>query len=155
MDIIDIFIYGITILGCFLIVIMISTSMTIVKLCAALAWCMRVTSTTLTSTMTTTSVDDNPYVTMSSKDLSVTLMQVFTSALYIGHVTTNLLLQTCISLFPDFSPTGKHDNAAETLWKVVYLLRVFNSSINFVVYYTMGTTFRDSLTNMSRNKNTL
>ncbi|XP_025077588.1 uncharacterized protein LOC112554173 [Pomacea canaliculata] len=144
LDIVDIYVYGFAFSGTFLIVVLVTTSITVVKLRSALAWRVRATSTTTTtSAMCTTSVTEHADVMMSSKDLSVTLMLVVTSALFVVHVTPNLCLQVSILIVPDLSSTGNYKSLSAIFWYIVTFLWTLNSSLNCVVYYKMSSRYRE------------
>ncbi|XP_025077666.1 uncharacterized protein LOC112554214 [Pomacea canaliculata] len=147
-DIFDIFIYSTGLSGIFLVVIIISTCITAVKLRAALSWRLTTASETTTSATATTSTDRK----MKSKEVNLTLMLMATSVWFTVCMAANFLIQICRLTVPGFNYGGEYFLLISPLFRIIYLLWAVNTSMNFVLYYKMGSKFRDTMNELLRLK---
>ncbi|XP_025078416.1 uncharacterized protein LOC112554686 isoform X2 [Pomacea canaliculata] len=149
-DAFDIFVYATALPGIFLVVIIVATVITSIKLRAALAW--RHSSVSKATTVTTTSPEGQGGLKMSHKEVGVTRMLMATSVLFIVCITPNVILQVTTLVVSDFSYTGRYYNLIDASWGIVNCFWMISSSFTFFVYLKMGSKFRDTVSNMLCNK---
>lgn len=149
-DAFDIFVYATALPGIFLVVIIVATVITSIKLRAALAW--RHSSVSKATTVTTTSPEGQGGLKMSHKEVGVTRMLMAMSVLFIVCITPNVILQVTTLVVSDFSYTGRYYNLIDASWGIVNCFWMISSSFTFFVYLKMGSKFRDTVSNMLCNK---
>ncbi|XP_025077792.1 uncharacterized protein LOC112554289 [Pomacea canaliculata] len=146
-DIFDVGVYSTTLPGIFLVVIIVTTVITSIKLRDALAWRLSIASKCKTTRARTWTRGERERR-MTSKEVSVTMMLMVTSVLFIVCMTANLVLQICILVVPGFNFTGSYVSLVSALWAIINFLWALNFSLNFVVYHKMGSKFRHSVRNL-------
>lgn len=147
LDIVDIFVYSTALQGFFLVVIGITTYITAIKLRAARAWRLTVAfKITSEAEMTTRRPEAD------RKDVSVTLMLIATSVWFTVCMTANLVVQIGRIVVPGFESYLLYPTLISSLWRFVFLLWALNSSLNFAVYYKMGSKFRNMVRYMLGRK---
>lgn len=143
MDIVDVFVYAAALPGVFLVVIIVTTCITAIKLRAALVW--RRSTTFKPTAKSPQTMKDDLEVKMAKKEVGVTLMLLATSMSFIVCITPNFVFQVATILVPDLSYSGRYYNLTSALWNLVSFFRVVNSSVNFFVYFKMGSKFRETV----------
>ncbi|KAK3800267.1 hypothetical protein RRG08_011478 [Elysia crispata] len=101
-----------------------------------------------------TKKDDKTF-TANAKELRVakTVLSIATAFLVLG--TLGALRLLCSIIWPEFRPLGTYDKTFRIVGRVGYLFSITNSSVNFAIYYTLGTQFRRTVNDMFRFKPTL
>lgn len=131
-DFFDIFVFATTLPVFFLVVIIITTIITILRLHSMFVWRDK-SAASITSTSA-----------LSSKEVAVTKMLIGTSILHIVCLTPNVALQMTIFIVPDMSVTGRYYNFYFLMWALVNIFKITNSSFNFFVYFSVGSKFRQT-----------
>ncbi|XP_025077857.1 putative G-protein coupled receptor F59B2.13 [Pomacea canaliculata] len=143
LDIVDVFVYAAALPGVFLVVIIVTTCITAIKLRAALVW--RRSTTFKPTAKSPQTMKDDLEGKMARKEVGVTLMLLATSMSFIVCITPNFVFQVATILVPDLSYSGRYYNLTSALWNLVSFFRVVNSSVNFFVYFKMGSKFRETV----------
>ncbi|XP_025088438.1 uncharacterized protein LOC112560656 [Pomacea canaliculata] len=139
-DIFDIIIYATTLPITYFIVIGVCTSITAMKLQTAVKQRKSMTKVT-TGTQKTVHLGTS----MSSKEVAVTRMLIGTSILFLVCMIPNIGLQIFSLLLRELISTGVYSNLNLALWYFIFMCRGIRSSVNFCVYYIMGSKFRVSV----------
>ncbi|KAK7505614.1 hypothetical protein BaRGS_00002885 [Batillaria attramentaria] len=139
-DVIDVFIYSAAFPIVILTTVVITTVVTATKLQAASRWRQQ----SATAGMAIEQPNYN-IPAISTKELALTKMLIATSLLLIVCMTPTLLVQLATFMVPDLNKLGRYHNLMIILWAGVTFFRVLNSSLNFFVYYYMGSKFRETL----------
>ncbi|GFR78147.1 chemosensory receptor B [Elysia marginata] len=79
-----------------------------------------------------------------------TVLSIATAFLILGAVGCLRLLVSII--WPQFRPLGHYGETFRLVGRVGFLFSLSNSSVNFVIYYTMGTKFRQTVNDMFKSK---
>lgn len=140
-DIIDVFIYAVIFTIALLFVIIITSIVTVVKLYEASRW--RQQNGMGLSSMSKETKDSSSR--LSSKEVAITRMLLASSLLFIVCFSPVVLLQLSIFLVPQLSMSGRYYNLLSVMWRLVSVLRMVNCSLNFIIYYLMGSRFRTTL----------
>ncbi|KAL8603528.1 hypothetical protein ACOMHN_052757 [Nucella lapillus] len=141
LDLFDVFLYATTLPALFLAVVAITTAITAIKLWKALAWRQQTASMT---TSTTTEKTDNKTKAL-AKEAALTKTLIATSVLFIVCLVPILLVQMATFLVKDLNYDGRYHNLTSVLWQCINTFRCLNSSLNFFIYFYMGSKFRDTL----------
>ena len=75
---------------------------------------------------------------MAPKEVALTRMLMATSVLFVLCLAPTLLVQLATFLVSELRYNGRYHNLVVVLWALVSLCKVLNSSLNFFVYYAMG-----------------
>lgn len=142
----DTFVYATCFPGIFLLVIVVTTFITVTKLRSAFSRRKTLTNATEKNIKTSHST-----LSISSRELTVTRMLIGTSVLFIVCLTPNFVVQVTSFLLPDLSVSGRYSSLTVVLWTFVSFLRAVNCSVNFWVYYILGSNFRQVLHGMCGN----
>ena len=140
LDLFDVFLYATALPTVFLVTIIVTTSITAVKLRSALAWRQR-SSSSASDTPSTGTNDSHK----ESREEALTKMLVATSVVFVLCLSPMLLVQITMFLVPELKYGGRYHNLMSVLWSVISVFRCFNSSLNFFVYCKMGSRFRQTL----------
>ncbi|KAL8589823.1 hypothetical protein ACOMHN_020826 [Nucella lapillus] len=130
LDILDIFVFATALVPLFVITVIITTIITAVKLRSALEWRQK---------------SSTPHTSSESHMVAITRMLVATSVLFVTCTSPILIVQMAIFYVHKLESGGRYHNLRTLLWNVIDLLRCVNSSLNFFVYYRMGSRFRLTL----------
>ncbi|KAK3798994.1 hypothetical protein RRG08_050230 [Elysia crispata] len=107
-----------------------------------------------TNIKTTTSSlkKDSKTPNLNAKELRVakTVLSIATAFLVLGTLGSLRLVGSII--WPQFRPLGNYDKTFRMVGRVGYLLSLTNSSVNFVIYYTMGSQFRRTVNGLFKFK---
>ena len=82
---------------------------------------------------------------MTPREVALTRTLMATSVLFVLCLTPTLLVQLASFVWKEIRPNGRYHNLFTTLWTLALICKVLNSSMNFFVYYAMGSRFRDTL----------
>ena len=82
---------------------------------------------------------------MTPREVALTRTLMATSVLFVLCLTPSLLVELASFVWQEIRPNGRHHNLYSALWALALLWKVLNSSMNFFVYYAMGSRFRDAL----------
>lgn len=143
-DIIDVFIYSVIFTIALVFLIIITSVLTILKLYQASRWRQQNAG----ALAATTKGDGEPTKdssTLSSKEVAITKMLVASSFLFIFCFAPVVIVQLSMYLVSDLSASGYYYNLISVLWRIISQLRMINCSLNFIVYYRMGSRFRMTL----------
>ncbi|KAL8563739.1 hypothetical protein ACOMHN_063507 [Nucella lapillus] len=110
-----------------LVVVVAATSLTVYSLRRRLAWRLQ---------MDTQGV---------KRELAVTKMLMVICLMYVLTMTPSVIQRFFRTLVPGYLPSGKYCNTFAVIQTLVHVCEVVNSSLNFVVYITMGSKFRSTL----------
>ncbi|KAL8589876.1 hypothetical protein ACOMHN_023963 [Nucella lapillus] len=126
-DILEGLVLGFTLPGTSILVVLVTTTVTIVKLRKAMAWRSETSGT------------------LSTREVALTKMLVAVSILFLACVTPSLLFR-CIALFiPGMKPGGRYHNLFLSCLWIVEIFTYINSCFNIFVYYSMGSRYRDTV----------
>nr|KAG5690902.1 hypothetical protein BaRGS_003393 [Batillaria attramentaria] len=137
LDAFDGLVYGPITLGLFLGVTIVATGITSFKLRSVAAWREKSASSSSKSNL-------------EKKEVALTKMLVATSVVYILCHLPTLTFRISYFFVTDLSLTGRYFNAFLLMSRVLFLTGTVNSSINFIVYYAMGSRFRLTVKRMFR-----
>lgn len=126
LDLLDGIVYGIFLPSLFLSLVTTSTMVMAFCLRRQMVWRWR-TSTAL-----------------STKEVAVTRMLIGTSTLYVICTLPLFLFRVLILAIPEMSLTGHYYNLFTVLVSMTECFSYLNSSLNFFVYFTMSTKFRET-----------
>nr|KAG5695160.1 hypothetical protein BaRGS_030206 [Batillaria attramentaria] len=127
-DVLDTFVFTSSLPAVSLVVVVIATIITVVKLRAASSW----------------REETSRNAVISRKEVALTRMLVVISCVYIACVSPRLFRSMARFLVPEFRPWGRLCNLVQVTESVENLLLALNSTINFFVYYTLGSKFKDT-----------
>ena len=82
---------------------------------------------------------------ISAKEAALTKMLVATSILFIVCLVPILMVQIATFLVKDLNYDGRYHNLTSVLWQCINTFRCLNSSLNFFIYFRMGSKFRETL----------
>ena len=139
LDILDVFLYATAIQSLFFIISVVTTAVTASKLRSAVKWRQQATSTS-TATQNTPAGESKEI-----REIALTKMLVATSVLFVICMTPMLLVQLAMFLVPELRYGGLYHNLTAVVWSVISVFRCVNSSLNFFIYYRMGSRFRKTL----------
>ncbi|XP_070180293.1 galanin receptor 2a-like [Littorina saxatilis] len=142
LDILDVFIYATALPFIFLVVIVVTTSVTAVKLRSAARWRQQSSSAQPGAPSAAEHRD--------SREVALTKMLIATSVLFIVCLCPMLLVQVAMFLVPELKFGGRYHNMTSVLWSVISVFRCANSSFNFFVYHHLGSRFRNTLRQIAR-----
>ena len=94
------------------------------------------------------SKDKTPHKKMYGKDMRVvkTVLLIATAFMFLG--TLSAIRHLVAFVRPDFRPVGGYRNLYLTISRLSFLLLQINSSMNFLIYYKTGTSFRKAVKEM-------
>ncbi|XP_070194346.1 succinate receptor 1-like [Littorina saxatilis] len=125
-DTLNVAVFAFTLPCFFLVATTLTTAITAVKLKRASSWRNRASTVP----------------TMETKEMAVTKMLVAVSCVFILCSLPNILSRI-ISLFaPGMKLGGRNQNVHMVTVALLYLFNAINSSVNFIFYYKMGSSFR-------------
>ncbi|RUS92166.1 hypothetical protein EGW08_000019 [Elysia chlorotica] len=83
-----------------------------------------------------------------TKDVRVakTVLVIATAFIFLGTLKSVRFLSSV--LWPPFGPLGAYDAQYKLISRIAFLLSLTNSSVNFVIYYKMGSKFRSTVDQM-------
>ena len=92
--------------------------------------------------------DDSKTNRKNAKEIRVakTVLSLATAFLFLGTLSTMRLLVSLV--WPEFGPLGACGKTFKFIGRVGFLLSLSNSSVNFFIYYTMGTKFKQTVNEM-------
>lgn len=126
----------------FLLVILITTFITVIKLQSAVSL-----RTTLTEVKDQKLRSFKSCPSLSSREVTVTRMLIGTSVLFIVCLTPNLVFQITCFIVSELME-DRYRSLNFILWSFISFLRVVNCSVNFCVYCMLGSNFRRILYEM-------
>lgn len=119
-----------------LVIVIISTFITVVKLRLSMEW--RRDRANLSS--------------VEKKENAVTRMLVIVCYVYVVCVTPSVLNAFIVQTVPDYLPTGRYSNLFYVVVAFMHLLTAINSSCTFFIYYFRGSKFRSTLQSLCHRK---
>ena len=139
----DSFVYGAAIPGVMISVVITTTTITAMKIREAAAWRMGASSANGPSSSSTLS-------SISSQELALTKMLIGISLLFIVCVSPFALLRFAWFFMPEMDVGCRHHNLYLTgLW-IAEPFSLVNSSFNILVYYSMGSRYRETFWSLFR-----
>ena len=130
----DSFVFGIGISGAVSFVVTITTITTAMKIRQAALWRAGTSSTSSSSTLT-----------ISPRELALTKMLIGNSVLFTVCLFPLSVLRVVWFALPDMDVGRRHHNFYMTIQWIEEIFSYVNSAFNIVVYYTMGSRYRDTL----------
>ena len=127
----DGFVFGAGLPGLTIIVVVVTTAVTTVKLRQVVAW------RALTSSCGSQSE-------VSAREVAVTRMLIGNSLLFIVCVAPIALFRFVWLFLPEMTAGGRHHNFFFTSLWLLEVVSYVNSSLNFFVYYAMGSHYRQT-----------
>lgn len=137
-DLLDNVIYGFLLTGLFCFLVSVTTGVTVVKLRQAITWRTKTSSSRV-----------------SGRELALTQTLVCTSILFLVCVFPNLLFRLVSFTVPDLNLGGRYHNLFLTMTSLVVTLNYLYSSLNFFIYYNMGSRFKEIFWSCCYKKKTL
>ena len=132
-------IFGLLLPGVYVVGVVVSTVVTVVRLRRMTEWRQRSSTTSATTTSGSGSA---------TKDVTLTRMLIGTSVVFVTCTAPHLVIRGILTFEPELSPSGKYYNTYCLLVNVQQLCVYINSSVNFFVYYVFGSKFRHSVQSM-------
>ena len=130
-------VYGIIHPGTFTAGVSIATVVTIVKLRRMAEWREQSSSSASLPRGDTT-----------VKDMTLTRMLIGTSCVFVGLLTPQLLFYAAVPFVPELGLNRKYNNTFYFLMTLQQMCVYTNSSVNFFVYYSFGTRYRQTVRGM-------
>ena len=115
--------------GCYVIVVSVTTAMTLIKLRKVATWRKQTSSASA----------------VSSREIALTRMLIGTSVLYVVCTMPILAAGVIFLTVPDMSTKGRYYNTFNLMASVYELCSYINASFNFVVYYVLGSKYKETL----------
>lgn len=128
MDVLDVFIFSTLVPGGSLVIVASSTIVTAVQLRLAVRWRSKTNASAV-----------------SVKETALTRMLIVISGIYIVCVGPRVPLSLLRLLVPGFQVWGRHCNLVVTTDALMNVLLALNSALNFFVYVTLSSKFKDTL----------
>ncbi|PVD25887.1 hypothetical protein C0Q70_13551 [Pomacea canaliculata] len=150
-QIIDVIIYSVLFTIVLLFVMIITTVLTIIKLYQAARWRQQNAAVSVKTSSETTKTTKDPSQ-LSSKEEAITKMLVVASILFIVCLSPVVMVQISVFAVSELSYSGRYYNTISVLWETINQLRMVNCSLNFIIYYRMGSRFRSTLREILRCK---
>ncbi|KAL8589839.1 hypothetical protein ACOMHN_020842 [Nucella lapillus] len=144
LDNFDIFVYALTLPSVFLAIVIVTTIITTAKLRSALRWRQQSSSASGVQTSSTSE----------TQMVALTWMLVATSVLFVLCTSPVLFVQMSIFFVKELTAGGKYHILWTLSWSLISLFRCINCSLNFFVYYSMGSRFCQTLKQLFRGKET-
>ncbi|KAK7479626.1 hypothetical protein BaRGS_00029175 [Batillaria attramentaria] len=133
-DLLQGYVYGLGMPLLFMLVVVVTTIVTIVKLRRMASWREQTSSAT----------------SVSSRDLALTRMLVGTSILFIVCSLPDLVHNATFLIIPELNAGGRYQNFHYMLYSISMFFNYVNSSCNFFVYYRFGSKFRETVHSVFR-----
>ena len=130
-DTLESVVYGTALPGTFLVAVIVSTIVTVVKLKRMASWREKAST-----------------VAMPVRDVALTRMLIGCSILFIVCTVPIFVFRTVFLFIPDLRLGGRYTNIYTLINISSRLLAYINSSFNFFIYYTMGTKYRKTLSSL-------
>ena len=130
----DSFVFGIGISGAVSLVVTITTITTAMKIRQAALWRAGTSSTSSSSSLS-----------ISPREVALTKMLIGNSVLFTVCLFPLSVLRVVWFAFPDMDVGRRHHNFYMTIQWIEEIFSYVNSAFNIVVYYTMGSRYRDTL----------
>ena len=130
---------GLRLPGVYVVGVVVSTVVTVVRLRRMTEWRQRSSTTSATTTSGAGSA---------TKDVTLTRMLIGTSVVFVTCTAPPLVIHVILAFLPELSLSGKYYNTYYLLVNVQQLCVYINSSVNFFVYYVFGSKFRHSVQSM-------
>ncbi|PVD28870.1 hypothetical protein C0Q70_11465 [Pomacea canaliculata] len=140
-DIIDIFVYTVVFTIVLQFFVIITSILTVIKLYQASTW-RHLHGAVGSSDKEQQSKDSSK---LSKKEMATTKMLLASSLLFIVCFSPEVMLQLSLYLVKELTYSGRYYNLLSVLWRIVAVLRMVTATLNFVVYYHMGSRFRTTL----------
>ncbi|PVD25886.1 hypothetical protein C0Q70_13550 [Pomacea canaliculata] len=143
-QIIDVLIYSVLFTIVLLFVMIITTVLTIIKLYQAARWRQQNGAVSIKTSLETTEATKG-HSQLSSKEEAITKMLVVASILFIVCLSPVVMVQISVFAVSELSYSGRYYNTISVLWEIINQLRMVSCSLNFIIYYLMGSRFRTTL----------
>ncbi|KAL8589835.1 hypothetical protein ACOMHN_020838 [Nucella lapillus] len=144
LDIFDIFVYALTLPSVFLAIVIVTTIITTAKLRSVLRWRQQSSSASGVQTSSTSE----------TQMVALTWTLVATSVLFVLCTSPVLFVQMSIFFVKELKAGGRFHNLRTLSWGFIDLFRCINCSLNFFIYYRMGSRFRQTLKGLLGSKGT-
>ena len=133
LDILDGIVYGLVLPALYVIVVLVTTVLTSLRLRQMANWREKTSSASV-----------------SPREVALTRMLIGISVLYVVCTMPTLTLGLCILFVPDISLNGRYYNTFNLMVSVFELFSYINASVNFFVYCFLGSKYKETLTEMFR-----
>lgn len=80
-----------------------------------------------------------------SKEIALTKMLIAESVLFITCMTPNVMMQIAVFVSYDLTASSSSYVLSTMFWQLVKVMKCINPSVNFFIYFAMGTRFREML----------
>ncbi|KAL8589841.1 hypothetical protein ACOMHN_020844 [Nucella lapillus] len=144
LDIFDIFVYALTLPSVFLAIVIVTTIITTAKLRSVLRWRQQSSSASGVQTSSTSE----------SQMVALTWMLVAASVLFVLCTSPVLFVQMSTFFVKELTAGGKYHILWLLSWSFIDLFQSINCSLNFFIYYQMGSRFRQTLKELLGSKGT-
>ncbi|KAL8618931.1 hypothetical protein ACOMHN_020350 [Nucella lapillus] len=128
-DVLDAIVFGVAIPLVMIVIVALTTAVTLVKLRQAAAWRAGTSSSGSA---------------VSAREVSLTMMLVYNSIFFIVCVFPVALLKVVCLFIPDLNAGEPQHNLYLTFIWFIDIMTFINATFNIVVYYTMGTRYRQT-----------
>ncbi|KAL8598176.1 hypothetical protein ACOMHN_043247 [Nucella lapillus] len=136
-DFLDVFIYGVGLPGVMIAIVTTTTVVTVVKLRQAAQWRVKVSSSG--------DGGGSDGGGMSVRDIALTKMLVYNSVFFIICVFPIGLFRFILLFMPEMNPGRRNHNFFGTCLWILNITSYINATFNFLIYYTMGSRYRQTL----------
>ncbi|KAL8589880.1 hypothetical protein ACOMHN_023967 [Nucella lapillus] len=123
----DIMVFGIFLPGAFMLVVLVTTIVTVVKLHKAMAWRSETSGT------------------LSTREVALTKMLVAVSILFLVCIAPFFFFRMIVLFIFNMKAGSRHHNLYLTLLWLLEIPSYINSCFNIFIYYSMGSRYRDTL----------
>ena len=128
-------------------IILVCAAVLAVNLKRSAAWRLGMTGKAYIETGKSSQTDDKAQRKY-AKDIRVakTVLTIGLTFIILGTLST--LRYLIVFFWSDFHASGAHAKLFKVIARLMFLLSLANSSVNFIIYYKMGTKFRITINNM-------
>ncbi|KAK7495261.1 hypothetical protein BaRGS_00013443 [Batillaria attramentaria] len=124
-------VYGLILPCTFVFVVTVTTTATVVKITKMTSWREKTSSANV-----------------AAREIALTRMLIGTSSLYVVCSVSHVVTRILILCLPDFSIGGRYSNTFNFMSSVNELFTYINSSVNFFIYYSMGSKYKETVRRM-------
>ncbi|KAK7491773.1 hypothetical protein BaRGS_00017029 [Batillaria attramentaria] len=123
--------YGLILPCIYVLVVTVTTVVTVVKITNITSWREKTSSANA-----------------STREIALTRMLIGTSILFLVCSVSHVVTRIMILFVPDFSIGGRYSNTFNFMSSVNELFTYINSSVNFFIYYSMGSKYKETVRRM-------
>ena len=131
-----------------LVLILVCSIFLAIQLRISAKWRLRNSGTTGRGSGTSSSTDDAAHKRKYSRDMRTakTVLAIAVAFIFLGNLNAGRHLIALV--LPEFRPNGAYGRRYRLISRLSFLFLQANSSVNFIIYYKMGTKFRKAVNGM-------